>query len=207
MITEPRPPPIFVADSPGLDVVNTLAAPSGQVIEWLANGEDLLAWLEQARLLPATIGHAMRSGANADRLDAAAAEVRQLRDQFRTFVTAHMGKPLGAEAVGHLDWLNRVLAQDDAYGAIVATAAGPCWQWQRRWRDPEALVLPIAQAMADVVCDADFTRIKHCEGSGCTVLFLDTTKAHARRWCSMAACGNRAKQAAHRARTRSVPPD
>ncbi|MGO9268383.1 MAG: CGNR zinc finger domain-containing protein [Candidatus Binataceae bacterium] len=30
-------------------------------------------------------------------------------------------------------------------------------------------------------------------------MFLDRTKAHARRWCSMAVCGNRAK-AAHRSR-------
>ena len=31
--------------------------------------------------------------------------------------------------------------------------------------------------------------------------FLDRTKGHARRWCSMAVCGNRAKAEAHRART------
>jgi predicted RNA-binding Zn ribbon-like protein len=33
------------------------------------------------------------------------------------------------------------------------------------------------------------------------LLFVDTTKGRMRRWCSMAVCGNRAKQAAHRKRS------
>lgn len=32
------------------------------------------------------------------------------------------------------------------------------------------------------------------------MMFLDTTSKHVCRWCSMAVCGNRAKQAAHRER-------
>lgn len=52
----------------------------------------------------------------------------------------------------------------------------------------------------DLVCHADFRLIRACEGTACTLMFLDRTKAHARRWCSMAVCGNRAKAAAHRAR-------
>jgi predicted RNA-binding Zn ribbon-like protein len=31
-------------------------------------------------------------------------------------------------------------------------------------------------------------------------VFVDRTRRRARRWCSMAICGNRAKQAAHRSR-------
>jgi predicted RNA-binding Zn ribbon-like protein len=49
----------------------------------------------------------------------------------------------------------------------------------------------------------DFRLIRECEGSVCSLLFLDRTKAHGRRWCSMALCGNRAKAAAHRARRSS----
>jgi predicted RNA-binding Zn ribbon-like protein len=80
--------------------------------------------------------------------------------------------------------------------------AGLHWRWQRRWRTPDDLLLPIAHAMADVVCGADFRLVKQCEAPACTMLFLDTTKSHARRWCSMAVCGNRAKQTAHRARSK-----
>jgi predicted RNA-binding Zn ribbon-like protein len=62
------------------------------------------------------------------------------------------------------------------------------------------LLQPLAEAIADLVSHADFRLIRACEGSACTLMFLDKTKAHARRWCSMALCGNRAKVAAHRAR-------
>jgi hypothetical protein len=37
----------------------------------------------------------------------------------------------------------------------------------------------------------------HCDGSGCVLWFLDTFRNGGRRWCSMAACGNRAKAHAH----------
>ena len=56
------------------------------------------------------------------------------------------------------------------------------------------------EAAADLACNADFRLIRACNGRACTLLFLDRTKAHGRRWCSMAVCGNRAKAAAHRAR-------
>ena len=46
----------------------------------------------------------------------------------------------------------------------------------------------------------DFEDVKACEGPACTLLFVDHTRGRARRWCSMAICGNRAKQAAHRHR-------
>ena len=70
----------------------------------------------------------------------------------------------------------------------------------RRWESPGELLQPIDEAAADLVCHQDFRLIRACEGSACTLLFLDRTKAHTRRWCSMAVCGNRAKAAAHRAR-------
>jgi len=48
--------------------------------------------------------------------------------------------------------------------------------------------------------------VKACQNPQCVLLFYDTTKNHARRWCSMAACGNRAKVAAHYQRARRPAP-
>ena len=70
----------------------------------------------------------------------------------------------------------------------------------RRWRSPEALLLPVGEALARLICTEDFSQVKACDGPACTLLFADHTRGHARRWCSMAICGNRAKQAAHRRR-------
>ena len=36
--------------------------------------------------------------------------------------------------------------------------------------------------------------VKACEGLPCTPLFVDQTRGHARKWCGIAVCGNRARQ-------------
>ena len=43
-----RPPPIFVGDSPGLDFLNSIATPVDAPVDWIADGEGYVSWLEQA---------------------------------------------------------------------------------------------------------------------------------------------------------------
>ncbi|MCI0410524.1 MAG: CGNR zinc finger domain-containing protein, partial [Acidobacteria bacterium] len=54
----------------------------------------------------------------------------------------------------------------------------------------------------DLLSEGDLTLVRKCENPACILYFHDTTKNHARRWCSMRACGNRAKVAAHYRRRR-----
>lgn len=42
-------------------------------------------------------------------------------------------------------------------------------------------------------------RVRRCAGGNCELIFFDHSRPNARRWCSMARCGNRAKVRAHRA--------
>ncbi|MEV4345223.1 CGNR zinc finger domain-containing protein [Actinoplanes sp. NPDC049596] len=48
-------------------------------------------------------------------------------------------------------------------------------------------------------------RLRKCANPGCRLRFYDASKAGARRWCSMATCGNRAKYRTYSARQRSTP--
>ncbi len=98
--------------------------------------------------------------------------------------------------------MNELLARDTGYPVVEAGDSEQPLRSRRtrRWTSPDELLHPVAQAVADLVCNEDFRLVRACEGSACTLLFLDRTKAHGRRWCSMAVCGNRAKVAAHRAR-------
>jgi predicted RNA-binding Zn ribbon-like protein len=214
-----RPPAFFIADNLGLDFLNTLAVPVDTKVEWIASGEDLLLWLKQAGLAPEDVLDGLRKSALPGELDAVAGQARALRDWFKPFVYKHMGKPLGSKALRHLEPLNQLLARDEEFGQIVARdrlsdsdghgrdRAGVsrlAWLPQRRWRSPETLLLPIARSLADLVCTEDFTYLKACEGPTCTLLFIDRTRGGARRWCSMAVCGNRAKQAAYRKRAQQA---
>jgi predicted RNA-binding Zn ribbon-like protein len=137
-------------------------------------------------------------------LDDVAAQARDLREWFRAFVREHQGRPLTAAALSALDPLNLLLERDTKYARVVARAAGPDSPLElvprRRWRSPESLLQPLGEALAALLVEEDFSQIKACEGTACTLLFVDHTRAHTRRWCSMQLCGNRAKQAAHRSR-------
>ena len=39
----------------------------------------------------------------------------------------------------------------------------------------------------------EFKYLKKCNNHKCSLYFIDTSKNHSRRWCSMDICGNRAK--------------
>jgi predicted RNA-binding Zn ribbon-like protein len=58
----------------------------------------------------------------------------------------------------------------------------------------------VARDAIDVLGGPRAARLKRCEGSRCSLLFVDTSRSGRRRWCSMERCGNRAKVAAHRRR-------
>jgi len=202
---QPHSQALFVADAPGLDFLNSVATPADTQVDWIDSGAALLAWLEQAQLVPPETLHAMRVQALPGELDAAAAQARALREWFRSFVRKHKGRHLTGKTLHELEPLNRLLERDEAFSQIVAQGKHGALELQatRRWRSPESLLLPIAEAMAQLVCEKDFADVKACEGAHCTLLFVDATRGRARRWCSMAMCGNRAKVAAHRERRRT----
>ncbi|HTJ98230.1 MAG TPA: ABATE domain-containing protein [Bordetella sp.] len=208
-----HPPAIFIADSTALDFLNSIATPVDTPVDWIGNGEGLLAWLAQAGLVPAEELAALRKRAMPGELDGVAAQARALREWFRGFVQHHMGRPLTQDALRALEPLNRLLERDESYTQIEAPGtqmeapeAGSPLQLRvmRRWRSPESLLLPIGEALAKFVGDEDLTYVKACEGARCTLLFADHTRGHRRRWCSTAVCGNRAKVAAHRQRAKEA---
>jgi predicted RNA-binding Zn ribbon-like protein len=203
-IVQHRPPAIFIADSLGLDFLNSIATPVDTPIDWLDNGDGLLRWLAQAKLVPADALDELRARAMPGELDKVADQARALREWFRGFVRKHMGRSLTPKALRELGPLNRLLERDEAFSQISRPSRSNGDRLElrttRRWRSPEALLLPIGEALARFVCEEDFADVKACVGHSCTLVFADRTRRRARRWCSMAVCGNRAKQAAHRKR-------
>jgi predicted RNA-binding Zn ribbon-like protein len=199
-------PAIFIAGAPALDFLNSVATPVDVRVEWLDDGEGLLAWLQQAQLAPAPVLKKLRAQSRPGELDKVAEQARNLREWFRGFVENERGRPLARDTLRKLERLNRLLERDESFGQIAPAMGRDASAFElrvmRRWNSPEALLLPIAEALARFVCSEDFTYVKACEGPACTLLFADRTRGRARRWCSMAICGNRAKQAAHRHRSK-----
>jgi predicted RNA-binding Zn ribbon-like protein len=68
----------------------------------------------------------------------------------------------------------------------------------RSGRTPRGALALIAADAAELLGTGLRDRLRICPGPGCRGRFLDDSPAGRRRWCSMAACGNRSKAAAHR---------
>jgi predicted RNA-binding Zn ribbon-like protein len=199
---------MFVADAPGLDFLNSVATPVDEQVDWIPDGEGLLSWLEQAGFVSSPAIEAIRSRSTVAELDDLAAKARDLREWFRAFAQKRRGHPLAAKDLRELEPLNKLLERDQQHRQINKHSSDGVTRFElqavRRWDSPESLLAPIAEALAKLVCEEDFTYVKACEGPTCTLMFADHTRGHARRWCSMAACGNRAKVAAHRKRLKDL---
>lgn len=204
-----RPEPYFVGDHLAVDFLNTVAETASGPADWLADGADLVDWLERAGAIPPAVAAAMRAQANAEALDAVAARAREQREWLRGFLAKHGSGAFDRDTIADLASLNATLADDNSFARVVLAHAPDrgahnhlALERVGRWARPDELLQPIAAAIADLLCREDLRLIRTCEGATCRLMFIDRTKAHGRRWCSMAVCGNRAKAAAHRARRR-----
>src|SRR5258705_13482238 len=89
-------PAFFVADSLGLDFLNSVATPVDVPIDWIDDGEGFLSWLQQSRLVPADGLGAMRERAMPGELDRLRAQPRSRREWVRPFRRERQRRPLAA---------------------------------------------------------------------------------------------------------------
>jgi predicted RNA-binding Zn ribbon-like protein len=91
-----------------------------------------------------------------------------------------------------------------APGEVAAGAFAWTWDASPDARSAlDAPLWPLARSAAELLTSPERALVKRCAGDPCLWLFLDRTKNHARRWCDMKVCGNRAKARRHRASVRS----
>ena len=78
----------------------------------------------------------------------------------------------------------------DSSGALLWIAA-----------DPVAATLSlVARDAVDLVTSPAIERVRECADPTCGALFVDNSRPGKRRWCSMGACGNRAKKSTIRSK-------
>ena len=159
----------------------------------------MLDWLARAGMLSEAEHHHLSAPRFQSDLTQAATDLRALRDQFRGFIADTAGQPQTVPGHAMIDRLNALLAkgrqhlQIDPSLSLITT---------HRMRSPGDLLPRVAAACAHMIAAADFRYVRQCEGPTCTLWFLDVSKNHKRRWCSMEVCGNRAKAAAFRERNK-----
>jgi len=191
-----------------LNFLNTIKSGDGGLIELLTNGDALLRWMVEALVLSEEESAAIRASIKDEDFDQIALDAKWLREWFRAFATKHMGQPVCADALAALAPLNEILHNARASVAINLRPApgSECARLEvrrhRDWADPRSVLCVLVEEVAVAICETDFSLIKKCAGPGCGMVFLDCSRTHKRRWCTMSNCGNKAKQAAHRERAK-----
>lgn len=187
-----------------LDFANTLSwRGSEPSAESLNHIDDLIGWCVNSGAAGARQAEAVRTWAtkNPLRADALLAEAIELRELiFRIF------RPLGAggsPASADLARLNDWLKEAPARVVIDHASAGLGWRIGRAAEPAAAAILaPVLWSAGDLLAGPNRDRARHCANERCLWLFVDDSKTGNRRWCSMSACGNRAKARRHYVRHR-----
>lgn len=107
-----------------------------------------------------------------------------------------------------LNVLHGLFVEAMAHATLSATTREYLWEWGARdiagheEEEFASLLWPLALSAIELLTSSsEWGRIKECPG--CGWLFLDTSKTGNRRWCSMDACGSRAKMRRQYARKRA----
>ena len=193
--------PIFIGSHPAIDFLNTALAPDGAFIEAIPDGRALLDWLVGSGLLEASAATRLSRRLGAKAVDEAASEARKLRESARAWLERWRAAP-DRNYTKELAALNKLL-EGASFDRKVIAAGGVMYLRARpRVGNARELLGLLAAQIANLLTQEQADLVKSCAGPGCTLWFLDRTKAHRRLFCSPAVCGNRAKVAAFRKRQR-----
>ncbi|MFI4921148.1 MAG: CGNR zinc finger domain-containing protein [Gammaproteobacteria bacterium] len=195
----------LIGGLPCLDFINSVSDHAGPTpTERLLSYADLMSWSERCALIGGSERARFTALAHEDPRAAAAALKAVLRFReaaFRMFV-AVAGEGLPADE--DLAEVNRAVKKAQAELELVPVAGHFHLAWRETGAGPEQILWRLARAVVDLMTSDDLLTLRVCAGDACGWLFLDKSRNHLRRWCSMSDCGNRAKAREFYKRLRSA---
>jgi predicted RNA-binding Zn ribbon-like protein len=187
-----------------LDFANTVDwHSSDHPHEWLRSYSDLVAWSQHVGIsTDKQARHLLEAAAQAPERAAAVLE-------HALAVREAIYHIFSAMAAGHVPdtadvaTLNEVLPATLSRLQLAVAAEGATWVWAPGEDDLEQILWPVIRSAADLLTSEEVHRVRECSNEECGWLFVDTSKNHSRRWCTMESCGNRAKARRHYRRSRA----
>ncbi len=195
----------FVANVLWLDFVNTLAISNGVESDRLTSDSDVINWCVQAGIVDleqkqSLFPQSAKIGEQGKLLKLAISFRSELRVIAEHIVA---GRQIPAPLI---ERLNEILRTKNGYNQLTRENDKFIRKYFTVFNEPVQFIEPIAESAAKLLSEGDLSLVKKCEDTACILFFYDNTKNHARRWCSMSGCGNRAKAAAHYRRKRKGLP-
>lgn len=198
--SEQRGPFFFVGGNRAVDFVNTLAANANGPVDLLESADSVAQWSLLSGLFNEEQSRRLGEALRADPSRGALESVRELRSALHAILAlAGTGKDFADVAALRLNPILekmplslRATSNERRLGVefTASEGTGPVDEFKGR----------VAQEALNLLVSADPNHIRKCANPACVLYFHDTTKNHRRLWCSMAACGNRAKASRFRRR-------
>lgn len=193
-----------------LDFVNTVSGmrTSASPRDRLQGYPDLVYWAEQVHLVDAKRAASLYALAESEpqRVAQAFALAIRRREALHDLTLAAVdGQPTPPAA---LEVVNEWIADALAHRRFRASESGKFEAALEDDGDLLAFLRPVALDAAELLeQEVSHGLVGVCEErlvGRCAWLFLDSTRNHSRRFCSMKECGNRAKQRRHYQRTKTA---
>ncbi len=188
---------------PAADFVNTLderLSPAPQ--ERLPDYEALVEFARQSHLIDEATARRLRQDEHrrmGQRVWSVALQLREALYTVLLAVTTH--RDPGPQDIARIE---AEIRRATAARHLTPKAVGVTWSWKQP-DSPKRPLWELALAAEDLLVSAAVRRTRKCAADDCGVIFVDDSRAGLRRWCSMAACGNRHKVRQFRStRRRSV---
>lgn len=176
--------------------LDLMATAEGPPAERLTGPEQLKHWCRGAGVVPC--------GVPLDGVDGTwVARFRTLRDLLRRVIRDEL-RDRATDT--DLALLNDTAAAAPPALLALRTPDGALVRGFPRPPDCTGLLAAVARDAVGLLTDTTArARLRECEGAGCSLVYLDTSRGRRRRWCSSEVCGNRARVARHRRRTAGGP--
>jgi predicted RNA-binding Zn ribbon-like protein len=195
----------FIGGAICLDFANTIhdshATDKGEELQSMP---DLLLWAREAGLLSATRhAHLALRYKRAPRESAAVLhDAVRIRDLLLG-VFAAVARGSGVSPHRLLE-LNSALSRSPARLRLRKREGSFAAEWTSASSGVQQVLFGVLSSAAELLASDRLGRVRECANADCTWLFVDESRNRSRRWCDMAACGNRMKARRHYRRTRAA---
>lgn len=182
---------------------NTLQHSRGRDTEHLPDVDALLTWLRRFGLISdraraAEAGRLHRDQAEAARRLERFVHLRSLLHDMAAQVAEH-----DHPTAGQLRHLNHILRHGLHYHELRLDHEATRYTFAQVGDRLDQARATIASSFAQFLADDAPQRLRICANDNCRWVFVDHSPTGRRRWCDMRTCGNQAKVARHRARSKA----
>ncbi len=171
--------------------------------EYLHDFEDLILWGQHAGLLKSNEADTLLREAARRPNEAEKAFRRgiELRETIFRIATALIED--GDMEDRDLETLNATWKERQQHLLLIRTENGirPGWDDEPSL---DSVLRVVAESAIQFLTSPKVRLLRRCSGERCDWLFVDTSRNHLRRWCSMDECGNRAKMQRRQSRQRLI---